>query len=240
MAEEQAKTAPAAYLPFKTFVSSVEALQQGLPKKLDRTIWRSQSGVVQSQIMMAFRFFGLVNDAGEPTVALQRLVENPDKRKEHVGALLNHAYKKIIDHDLTKMTPKMLEEAMGEYNVSGDTKRKAIGFFLRAVRFAEIPMHPLLMAQIRETGSGTRKRRNSRPKSPDLNGDPTAVSPNGTSANSKTIRLKSGGCVTLEISANPFMMSPEDRTFVFELIDILHKYAGSEVTGDEEEEEEDE
>ncbi len=227
MAEEQARTAPAAYLPFKTFLSAVEMLQQGLPKRLDRTVWRSQSGVVQSQIMMAFRFFGLVNDAGEPTPALKRLVESPDKRKEHVGALLNHAYKSIVDHDLTAMTPKMLEEAMGDYNVSGDTRRKAIGFFLRAARFAEIPMHPLLAAQIREAGNGARNRRIQSPKSHGTareSGDAGSMS--GTSANSRTIRLNSGGSVTLEVDANPFMMSPEDRTFVFELVDMLQKYSG--------------
>jgi len=237
MAEEQGKTAPAAYLPFKTFISAVEALQQGLPKRLDRTIWRSQSGVIQSQIMMAFRFFGLVDDEGVPTIALQRLVENPEKRKEHIAALLNHAYKSIVDHDLTKMTPKMLEESMGQYNVSGDTRRKAIGFFLRAAKFADVPMHPLLSAQIRETGTGTRRRRsNPKPRSE----QPSGVQPpppTGENANRKTINLASGGSVSVEISANPFTMSPEDRTFVFELIDTLHKYAAN--VSDEEEDEED-
>lgn len=159
MAEEPAKTAPAAYLPFKTFISAIETLEQGLPKKLDRTVWRSQSGVIQSQIMMALRFFGLVNDDGVPTVALQRLIDGKDKRQEQMGALLRYAYKDIIDHDLTKMTPRMLEDAMSAYNVSGDTRRKAVGFFLRAAKFADFSMHPLLYGQIRETGNGSRKKR---------------------------------------------------------------------------------
>ena len=117
-------TTPAAYLPFKTFLSSIEALEHGLPKKLDRSIWK-QSGIVQGQIMMALRFFNLVDELDQPTPALQRLVDSPDKRQEHIAALLSYAYKDILSHDLTKMTPKMLEEYMGQYNVSGDTRRKA-------------------------------------------------------------------------------------------------------------------
>jgi hypothetical protein len=227
MAEDTAKMAPAAYLPFKTFMSALETLEQGLPKKLDRTVWRSQSGIVQSQIMMALRFFGLVNDDGEPTAALHRLIENPGKRQEHIGALLQYAYKSIVDHDLTKMTPRMLEEAMSQYNVSGDTRRKAVGFFLRAAKYAEFPMHPLLWSQIRETGSGTRKKRTKNAKSSELGtGSPAAPEAPPPDSSRKTVALKSGGSVTLEISANAFFMSAEDRTFVFGLIDKLHAYTG--------------
>ncbi|HTU51158.1 MAG TPA: hypothetical protein VMF56_11215 [Acidobacteriaceae bacterium] len=238
MAEEQVNNSPAAYLPFKTFITAVEVLEQGLPKKLDRTIWRSQSGIVQSQIMMAFRFFGLVNEEDEPTPALHRLVTAPDKRKEHIGALLHHAYRNIIEHDLTKMTPRMLEDLMNQYNVSGDTRRKAIGFFLRAARFAEVPMHPLLMSQIRDTGSGSRKKRNRSNKSGEapISGNSTSSeSPPAQGASRKTIALQSGGSVTLEISANPFLMSTTDRSFVFALIDRLHAYDGKSSTDQEEE-----
>jgi hypothetical protein len=227
--EDAVKTAPAAYLPFKTFISAIEALEQGLPRKLDRTIWRSQSGIIQSQIMMALRFFGLLSEDDTPTPALQRLVEGKEKRKEHVGALLHHAYHNIIDHDLTKMTPRMLEDEMGQYNVSGDTRRKAVGFFLRAAKFAELPMHPLLSAQIRETGSGTRKKRSKsvKPNEPNGNDSPVQLFAPIEGASRKTVTLKSGGAVTLEISANPFFMSATDRTFVFALIDKLHDYAGT-------------
>jgi len=238
MAEEPVKTTPAAYLPFKTFMSAVESLEQGLPKKLDRTIWRSQSGIIQSQIMMALRFFSLVNDNDEPTPALQKMVEAPEKRKEHTAALLRHAYRDLVNHDLTKMTPRMLEQAMEQYNVSGDTRRKAVGFFLRAAKFAEMPMHPLLMGQIRETGSGTRRKKtkSSKPNEPNGAGPTTQTFVPVVGTSRKTIQLESGGAVTLEISANPFSMSSTDRTFVFELIDKLHAYAGTKpATGEEDE-----
>lgn len=235
---ETSEKIPAAYLPFKTFLSAIESLEHGLPRKLDRTIWRSQSGIVQGQIMTALRFFGLLNDSDEPTPALHRLVENKEKRAEQIGSLLLYAYKDIIEHDLTKMTPKMLDEAMGAYNVQGDTRRKAVAFFLRATRYADMPMHPLLERQIRNTVSGTRKKRSKGTKDTSSNNGPASTQePSHTSgAGKKTIPLRSGGSVTVEISANPFLMSPTDRTFVFELIDSLHKYVGNAFTEDDQEE----
>ena len=69
------KVTAAAYLPFRTFLSAIESLEHGIPKNIDRTIWRNQSGVTQSQILMAFRFFGLVDDSDQPTELLHELVE---------------------------------------------------------------------------------------------------------------------------------------------------------------------
>jgi hypothetical protein len=234
------RKAPAAYVPFRTFLSAIEALEHGVPRKLDRTIWRSQSGVIQSQIMMAFRFFNLVDEDDRPTQALHRLVASPEQRPEQVKALLHYAYHDIIDHDLTKMTPRMLEEAMDHYSVTGDTRRRAISFFLQAAKYAELPMHPLLLGQTRNT-SGTRKRKAKRPGFvPEMNGavDPTyQLAP--TRGSEKSVHLSSGGAVTLSLSYDPFALSEEDRKFVFELVDKLKAYAEANPPSDEDENEED-
>lgn len=226
VAEDQStRNAPAAYVPFRTFLGAIESLEHGLPKRLDRTIWRSQSGVVQSQIMMALRFFSLVDDEDRPTVALQRLVDGgQEKRQEQIASLLHHAYRDIIQHDLTKMTPKMLEDAMEQYNVSGDTKRKAVRFFLQAARFAELPMHPLLQGTIRASSPRKRRVKNGR----ESGGEETPPKPLPVSqgGSTKTVELKSGGKLTVSIDVDVFSMSAEDRQFVFGLIDKLQEYAG--------------
>jgi hypothetical protein len=220
-----ARSTPAAYVPFKTFLSALDALEHGIPRRIDRTIWRSQSGVVQSQIMMALRFFDLLDDEDRPTPALHRLIEaGPEKRQEHIGSLLHHSYHSIIEHDLTKMTPRMLEEAMEAYNVSGDTKRKAVTFFLQAARFAELPMHPLLQSTIRKS-PGSRKKRVSRESSTEVGGTPnTGYQSKPQGGETRTIPLKSGGEVSLRYSVDLFALSTEDRNFVFGLVDMLRTY----------------
>jgi hypothetical protein len=153
----KANATPAPYLPFLTFKGAVEALEQGVPKKIDRTIWRNQSGLMQTQILMALRFFKLVDDNDAPTDLLHDLVEVKENRPAMVAKLLNFSYTALIDHDLTKMTPKMLEDEMERYHVTGDTKRKAVTFFLKAAKYAGFPMHPLLASQVRNTGPRKRK-----------------------------------------------------------------------------------
>jgi Family of unknown function (DUF5343) len=230
--EVAAAASPAAYLPFRTFVSSIEALEHGIPKKIDRTIWRNQSGVVQSQILSAFRFFDLVDDEDRPTQALHSLVENKEQRKAVMGELVHNAYAKVIEMDLTKTTPKMLEDAFDSYGVVGDTKRKAVTFFLKAAKFADIPMHPLLAAQVRNTGP-RRKRgeRKGAPSNGTVKVTPTSTESGITSANTRTLHLRSGGTVAMTISYDPFSLSSDDRQFVFELIDKLQGY--SEAIADE-------
>jgi hypothetical protein len=223
------KTIPAAYTSFKTFLSVIETLGQGIPKRIDRTMWRTQSGVIQSQIMMALRFFSLVDEEDRPTPVLHRLVDAPsDKRPEQIGALLRYAYHDIIEHDLTKMTPKMLDEAMENYHVNGDTKRKAVTFFLQAARFAELPMHPLLSGAIRNSsprkrrsrrdGAGDSEELNTRTRSTDV------VTTNQNRTPPKVVQLRSGGSLTLAIDVDVFSMSAEDRAFVFGVVDALQKY----------------
>ena len=63
--EAQRETAP--YLPFKTFLNSLDTFSQGLPSILDRTIWRSQAGLTQGLIMNTYHFLGLVDEYDSPT-----------------------------------------------------------------------------------------------------------------------------------------------------------------------------
>jgi hypothetical protein len=240
--QQTAAKTPAAYLPFKTFLSSIEALEHGIPKKIDRTIWRNQSGVTQSQIIMALRFFRLIDNEDRPTVMLTRLVEEKDKRAEHLSVLLQVAYRDLIAHDLTKMTTKMLEDAMEQYSVTGDTKRKAVAFFLRAAKYAQIPMHPLLTAAMRNS-SGPRKRRTPQGKGHfvgDMNGRADVRHEERPSGNSRTVNLPNGGSVTLTIEADPFSLIGEERKFVFDLVDKMQTYQDANpyrtAPGDEEEE----
>jgi len=187
---------------------------------------------------MAFRFFHLITDGDEPTPTLQALVEEPAKRPQHIGVLVKSAYADIISHDLTKMTPKMLEEAMGAYNVQGDTRRKAIAFFLRAAKYAELPMHPLLTSQTRNSSNGVRKKR----KAKDSVAETTTYTPlapyKPASGSSESVTLENGGTVTLQLDVDLVKLRGNDRTFVFDLIDKIQAYKDAQGHDGEEDEEE--
>ncbi len=216
------------YLPFKTFIGSLDALSQGIPPKIDKTIWRTQSGLNQGLIMSAFRFFGLVDGTDQPTLFLQNLVSRPERRPDEIRQLLTNAFHKIIDGDLSRMTLRILEEQMEQYGVSGATKRKAITFFLQAAKYADLPLSSFLQTQVRTLSPLSRRRKAVRPKSEHTEDEMGAVLPEPEEGagvgSSKVVHLRSGGYVRISVSADVFSMDSQDREFVFKLIDMLQDF----------------
>lgn len=214
---------PAPYLPWKTFFNSLETFGQGIPPRIDRTIWRGQSGLMQGLIFSAYRFFGLIDDNSKPTMILLNLLQKMDQRPAVMAGLLKHSYPDVMAHDLTTMTQQMLDELIEKYNVSGATKKKAITFFLQAAKYAGLPLSTFI--QVRST-SGTRRASRRGPQ--------RIVSDNGSGINGdvlshqqgslKTVHLKSGGEITLAVSVDFLSMPEEERTFVFQVVDLLRSY----------------
>ena len=214
-----------AYAPFKTFLSAIESFEQGVPQRIDSSIWPSYSGAIRSQLLGAFRFLGLVDEIGKPNLGLRQLVEEKDNRKSILRQILERSYLNLVSMNLTTTTPKQFDEAMREYSVQGTTLVKATSFFLQAARYSGLPISPLLLER-KPRGTLARRQR-------------AAVSTTGTSrtqvefndepnaeavGTSKAITLESGLILTLTVSGNFLELTPGDRNFVFGMIDKLDEY----------------
>jgi hypothetical protein len=242
MADENGDKKPTVvYVPFKTFLSAVETLEHGVPHVIDRTVWPSMSGVMQSQVLGAFRFLVLVDSEDKPTPSLELLVGDKDHRKEHLREILELSYTRIIEQDLTKMSVGGFDTAMREYGVTGETHRKACTFFLQAARYAGIPLSAYILKQTRNV-SVNRKRRvassNITPKGENsedgLEETDNGVVPHGPT---KTIELDNGITLSLSTSSDIFQISPVDRKFVIQLLEQLENYEGERAAAAQAEEE---
>src|ERR1035437_9580386 len=147
MVETEKKTAP--YVPFRTFFSAIEGLGKATPHRIDRSLWPSYSGGVTSQLISAFRFFDLIDEAGKPQPQLALLVEQPEQRKKVLQELMKRAYADVVSIGLLKASPKQLDDAIGAYGLSGATQRKAVSFFLQAAKFCELPLSQHLVKKTR-------------------------------------------------------------------------------------------
>ncbi len=213
---------PAPYLPWRTFYNSLETFSQGIPPRIDRTIWR-QSGLMQGLIFSAYRFFGLIDDNSKPTMILLNLLQKTDERPATMAGLLRHSYPDVMAHDLTTLTQPMLDELIEKYNVSGATKKKAITFFLQAAKYAGIPLSPFI--QVRSTSGARRAPRRGQQRIAGDNGAGTISDVLSQQQGSlKTVQLKSGGEITLAVSVDFLSMAQEDRNFVFQVVDLLRSY----------------
>lgn len=122
--------------------------------------------------------------------------------------------------NLKKTTPDELDKRMADaYGVTGETRDRAIRFFVGGVKYLGLEISPLIAGK--KTNGGTRKRGPRRQTPPPFN---PASTPPGNSGTSKTVRLQSGGTLTLSATLDLFSLNSEDRAFVFGFIDKLDGY----------------
>lgn len=225
MAENQ--PAAAVYVSWTTFKNAVEMLSHGVPNQIDRTTFVGLSGGVQNQLFAALKFLGLMRDDGAPTDTLHALaVPDETKRKEELRKLIKERYAELFALDLAKATHQQLNDRMASaYNVSGDTKDKAVRFFLSALGYLEIQVSRFIQIPGANNGSAPRVKRRAAPKQRvAANAAETPPNPGKPAGTSREITLRSGGVLTLSASLDLFSLTPDDRTFVFDLIDRLEKY----------------
>jgi hypothetical protein len=222
------KTNAAVYVSWKTFQNSIEQLSRGeLPNVIDKTVFTGMAFSVQNQLFTGMRFLGLIDDKNKPTPDLVQLtVQDEGFRKTKLREILQNRYAELFALNLKKTTPDELDKKMTEaYSVTGETRDRAVRFFLGAVGYLEIEVSPLLGGK-KSNGSprpspGKKRAGRKLTSAPAGNAD-TPERPAGTS---KTVRLQSGGMLTLSATLDLFSLNPDDRKFIFELIDKLEDYA---------------
>lgn len=192
-ATAQMKTS-AAYLPFSTLLTALDHLKAvTVPNEIEAGTFRSMSGQARNQIISAFKFFGLINEQGVPQPDLHALVENEAERKKVVKKLIEKYYPDIVALDFAKITANQLDDKLSgdRYNISGETKKKAKTFLLKAAQYAGFTVHPNLTkitrnrkaggrrsgAQQREEDNGIREPPPYKTPPATPNGDPIALSP---------------------------------------------------------------
>jgi hypothetical protein len=225
---------PAAYLPYSTLITGLDHLKAvSIPNRIENQTFPSMSSQSQSQMLSALRFFKLVDANGVPQPGLTPLVNNQAERPELMKALIEEHYPDIVKLDLSKMTPSQLDEAFDNehYNVSGETKKKAKTFLLKAAQAAGFKVHPLLIKITRNRKTGSKKTNSGAGRTTTekdvKNVDPARPPATNGAGTKKTIQLRKGGSVTLSVDVNILELKGEDRNFVFELIDKLDQFETS-------------
>ena len=220
-----------AYIPWKTFMNTLDALAKNMPNRIDKSAFVGQSGAIQSQLLLTFKFFGLINDDLKPTPTLDALaVTDEAARKAALRKLVEEKYAPLIGLNLLKTTPSEFAEKMTEaYSISGDTRLKATRFFLNAAEYLGIKVSDLLLRdKTKPLGNATttRKRRTKTraEEADDADAEEVDDDPPPAAAESRSVELRSGGTLTLSSTAMIMSLSAADRKFVIELIDRLEEY----------------
>lgn len=220
------KEVGAAYVGWSTFKKALDALPQGLPNQIDRSVWKTQSWGTQSQLVTAFKFLGLTDDKGKPSPPLVELVEIKDEeeRKPKLAAIFRERYADLFALDLTKATPDQLDKAMGGYRVTGETREKAIRFFLSAILYLEIPVSKFLQPA---TGNGAVTTKSHKPrKQREAATPPSNAAP--APSNARVFKLRTpGGELTISTKPDFLALVAADRKLLFDLMEKVEGYEGA-------------
>ncbi len=242
---DEGKTRP--WNSFQTFWNFLEDVaSKPLPPKLDRSMMTSKSGTDQSNLVAAMQMFGLIDNESRVQLRLETFVAaDAEGRKSMLADWIRANYGPALRISAENGTSQDLVNVFrDELGMTGaDTRRKAITFFQHAAQQAGLELSPHFPKT--RTGSGApgtpRPKRTGgkrKTKNPDSE---TQLRQQGTtpSGHTQTVKLKSGGVVTLTYDVNMFTWSDEDEAFVLDLIKKLRKYP-ADATGAEGEEEGDE
>lgn len=218
------KTTAAVYVSWKTFLNSIETLSKAeLPNVIDKTVFTGMAFSVQNQLFAGMKFLGLIDDKNKPTTDLGELTDSTteEQRKAKLRGILQRRYADLFALNLKKTTPAEIEKKMSEsYGVGGDTRGKAVRFFISAAEYAGIELSPLVASK---KTNGTVRSTSGRKRVPRKSTPPRSNRAESTGT-SKMVSLQSGGTLTLSATLDLFALNPDDRKFVFELIDKLDGY----------------
>ena len=139
--------------------------------------------------------------------------------------LLHEHYGPIIELGRQHSTAQQLMDRWKEtYGQEGETRRKAITFFMHAADFAGIQLSPLweqhVAAAARQASRASGSRRStSRVPKQRTRQEPTATSP------SHTIHFADGaGTLGISVDVDLLRLSKEDRDFVLGIVDAMREY----------------
>jgi hypothetical protein len=211
-----------AYLPFKTFLSALDRLAQGVPHEVSKESFPTYSGVMKGQIIGALKFFELIDDNGTPNgKVLERLAmeKTVGRRRTNLLPLLKSGYSEIIKLGLTRLTPSKLDAALEHYGISGDTKRRAKTFFIQAAQFTGLELSPLLTRRTRASTSKKTKQSQS------IGMKPSTLHQESNGKNSEesvTIQLSGDVTLTVTLAGRLVRLDKGDREFAFGIIDSVN------------------
>jgi len=156
------------YVSYKTFEGVFKKLKDAvLPNTIDPSVLRMYAGSVQRQIIAAFKYLNLINDAGKPTDQLIRLhkVYGTQDWTPAIMEVIHDAYRPVIgDLNLAGATPSELEQAFKNAGAEGAVRDKCLLFFVKAAKATGMQLSSHVLNRPRK-----RQERRGRPRNSEEN-----------------------------------------------------------------------
>lgn len=136
------------YVPYRTFQTFLEFLQDGIPARIDRSVWGSRfSGSSGTQLMTTLKVLELVDANGHPEPVLEELVfAEGERRRSLLRGMLEDYYKPVFQLDLSRATKNQFHEAFRSFGAREGVLTKCEAFFIQAAQAAGIQLSQYILA----------------------------------------------------------------------------------------------
>jgi len=137
------------YVSYRTFRNFLELLGDGMPARIDRSVWGPRySGTSGQQLMTALKSLELINDAGVPSQILEELSSKTgNERRSLLKILLESKYNRIFSIDLKRATRSQFNEAFRAFGIKDGVMNKCQLFFIQACQDAGIELSGYILAR---------------------------------------------------------------------------------------------
>jgi hypothetical protein len=157
MADHLAAPATPPTAPYQSFKAALRVFQQhGVPARVDHGALRKAfPRTTADNVLIALRFFELIDLNGAPTPALAAMKDalDTDAWAETLGAALQRCYGPVLKEGLEDATPAQLNQRLkAAFNLEAEACRRGATFLLAAALDAEIPVSRYLVAPPRSKG----------------------------------------------------------------------------------------
>ena len=137
------------YVSYRTFRNFLELLKEGLPSRIDRSVWGPRySGTTGQQLMTALKALNLINENGTPNNSLENLVNsNGTQRQILIKNILEDKYSEIFQIDLVRATRSQFNEIFRSVGINDGMLNKCQLFFIQACQDAGIELSNYILAR---------------------------------------------------------------------------------------------
>jgi Family of unknown function (DUF5343) len=211
---DEKKTITLPYVSFKTILNMADRLAPEPPPRIDRSVVAYLSGGYQTQVISASKTLGLIDEAGVPSADFVSLVTAPAGRKPVIRRVWERTYADIFSAvDVGRATADQLSEAFGNLGMAGDTRTKAIIFFIHGAKFAEIPLSTHVAGGIRRVRGPIRVKRQPKAEGPADLQVPATSARNGSAVVQVAVHPMLQGAITWLAENGPTWSADQQKVW---------------------------
>ncbi len=137
------------YVPYRTFRNFLDILKDGIPARIDRSVWGPRfSGGSGVQLMTALRVLKLIDPDGRPDPLLEQVARaEGDERRRLLRAALERFYEPVFKLDLARATRSQFNEAFRAFGTKEGVTAKCEAFFVQAAHDAGVELSPYILSR---------------------------------------------------------------------------------------------